>query len=189
VRTTVLREATVDHQTLALDAAEELFYSRGVHAVGMDDIRDASGVSLRRLYQLFPHKEDLVTAFLERREVTWRTGLTTHVDRHTDPDERILAVFDWLRSWFSEPTFRGCAWVNSYGELGATSSAVAELARDHKLTFRRDLRRLVRAAGRPAALADHLLLLAEGAITTAAITGTPQPARQAKAAARKLMNP
>ncbi len=190
MRTTVLtaREATVDHRTLALDAAEELFYSRGVHAVGMDDIRDASGVSLRRLYQLFPNKEHLVTAFLERREVTRQTGLTAHVDRHTDPDERILAVFDWLRGWFSEPTFRGCAWVNSFGELGATSPAVAALAREHKDGFRRDLRALVRAAGRPASLADHLLLLAEGAITTAAISGTPLPARQAKAAARKLMN-
>ena len=45
----------------ALDAAEELFYSRGIQAVGMDDIRNASGVSLKRLYQLFPAKEQLVT--------------------------------------------------------------------------------------------------------------------------------
>ncbi|MDI5907056.1 TetR family transcriptional regulator, partial [Streptomyces sp. 12257] len=37
----------------ALDAAEELFYGRGIQSVGMDDIRGASGVSLKRLYQLF----------------------------------------------------------------------------------------------------------------------------------------
>lgn len=29
----------------ALDAAEELFYGRGIQTVGMDDIRGASGVS------------------------------------------------------------------------------------------------------------------------------------------------
>lgn len=177
----------MDHHTLALDAAEELFYSRGVHAVGMADIRDASGVSLRRLYQLFPHKEELVTAFLDRRDGVWRARLAEHVDRQTDPDLRVLAVFDWLHTWFSEPGFRGCAWVNCFGELGGTSPAVAQLARDHKAGFRRDLRALVRAAGRPVSLADHLLLLAEGAITTAAISGASLPARQAKAAARQLM--
>jgi len=99
---------------------------------------------------------------------------------------RVLAVFDWLHTWFSEPDFRGCAWVNCFGELG--SPAVTRLARDHKAGFRRDLRVLVRAAGRPASLADHLLLLAEGAITTAAISGSPLPARQAKTAARLLLN-
>ena len=39
-----------------LDAAEELFYGRGVQDVGMDEIRSASGVSLKRLYRLFPAK-------------------------------------------------------------------------------------------------------------------------------------
>jgi AcrR family transcriptional regulator len=52
----------------ALDAAEELFYGRGVQSVGMDDVRGASGVSLKRLYQLFPSKEQLVEAYLERRD-------------------------------------------------------------------------------------------------------------------------
>jgi len=47
-----------------LDAAEELFYGRGIQSVGMDDIRGTSGVSLKRLYQLFPAKEQLVEAYL-----------------------------------------------------------------------------------------------------------------------------
>ena len=56
----------------ALDAAEKLFYGRGIQSVGMDDIRGASGVSLKRLYQLFPAKEQLVEAYLERRDVRWQ---------------------------------------------------------------------------------------------------------------------
>jgi hypothetical protein len=32
-----------------------------------------------------------------------------------DPRQRIIAVFDWLQAWFSEPGFRGCAWINGYG--------------------------------------------------------------------------
>src|SRR6266540_4039281 len=87
----------------ALDAAEKLFYGRGIQTVGMDDIRSTSGVSLKRLYQLFPAKEQLVEAYLERRDIRWRQRLAAHVDRQTDPERRILAVFDWLGQWFGEP--------------------------------------------------------------------------------------
>ncbi|MGW7047107.1 TetR/AcrR family transcriptional regulator [Streptomyces avermitilis] len=171
----------------ALDAAEKLFYGRGIQSVGMDDIRGASGVSLKRLYQLFPAKEQLVEAYLERRDIRWRERLAAHVDHHQDAGERILAVFDWLRQWFAESDFRGCAWINSYGELGAVSPPVAAQVRAHKQAFRGYLAGLVSDAGLPAPLADQLYLLAEGAMVTAGINGTTDPAEQAKQAARVLL--
>jgi AcrR family transcriptional regulator len=173
-------------RTRALDAAEDLFYRRGVHAVGMDDVRDAAGVSLKRLYQLFPAKEHLVTAFLQRRDRRWRTRLSSFVATAAVAD-RPLAVFDWLRSWFSEPDYRGCAWINCFGELGATSAAVAAEVRAHKAGFRQFLHTLVADAGRPPALAEQLLLLAEGAIVTSAIHGEPGAADTARTAARRLV--
>lgn len=172
----------------ALDAAEELFYGRGIQAVGMDDIRAASGVSLKRLYQLFPAKEQLVGAYLERRDVRWRGRLAEFVQGHEDPEERILAVFDWLERWFGEPGFRGCAWINSYGELGATSSRVVAQVRSHKRAFRAYLADLVADAGLPAPLTGRLFLLAEGAMVTAGITATPEPAREARQAAATLLH-
>jgi AcrR family transcriptional regulator len=170
-----------------LDAAEGLFYARGVHAVGMDDIRDASGVSLKRLYQLFPNKERLVTAYLRRRDQWWRDRLAEHVAGFDDPAERPLAVFDWMHDWFQEADYRGCAWINCFGELGATSGPVAEEARVHKEGFRQFLRGLVTDAGRPAEVGDHLLLLAEGAIVMSALTGDLGAARTARAAAERLV--
>ncbi|MEU8877173.1 TetR/AcrR family transcriptional regulator [Streptomyces javensis] len=171
-----------------LDAAETLFYGRGIQAVGMDEIRSASGVSLKRLYQLFPSKGELIQAYLRRRDIRWRQRLAAYADSRATPEESILAVFDWLHEWFGEPDFRGCAFSNSFGELGATSSAVAETARAHKEAFFRYLAELTAAAGKPASLGDHLALLAEGAITTAAITGSAEPAHRAKAAARVLLD-
>jgi AcrR family transcriptional regulator len=175
-------------QRRALDAAERLFYGRGVHTVGMDDIRDSSGVSLKRLYQLFPTKERLLTEVLRRRDTEWRGRLTAYVSAQAaDPVRRLLAVFDWLGTWFAEPGFRGCAWINTFGELGAVSEGVVAQAREHKLAFRRYLDGLVAEAGLAPELAAHLQLLAEGAMTTAAISGSAQPARQARAAARVLL--
>jgi AcrR family transcriptional regulator len=173
-------------RTRLLDAAEDLFYARGIQTVGMDAIRDASGVSLRRLYQLFPAKEQLVEAYLERRDVTWRGRLAGYVESRPAP-ERLLAVFDWLQAWFSEPGFRGCAWINGYGELGSTSAVVAGQARRHKEAFRHYVRGLVAAAGLPPSLGGELYLLAEGAMVTAAIFGTPEAAAQARAAAARLV--
>jgi AcrR family transcriptional regulator len=171
-----------------LDAAQDLFYGRGVHAVGMDDIRDASGVSLKRLYQLFPNKERLVTAYLQRRDVWWRTRLADHVAKEEDPRDRPLAVFDWMHDWFHEPDYRGCAWINCFGELGATSGPVAEEARVHKEGFRQFLRSLATDAGLPVETGDHLLLLAEGAIVTSALIGDLDAARKARAAASRLVD-
>lgn len=171
----------------ALDAAEKLFYGRGIQSVGMDDIRGTSGVSLKRLYQLFPAKEQLVEAYLERRDVRWRGQLAAHVERHADPGRRILAVYDWLEEWFGEDGFRGCAWINSYGELGARSERVADQVRSHKQAFRDYLASLVTAAGLPDALTGPLYLLAEGAMVTAGIVGGTRPAAEAREAARSLM--
>ncbi|MEU0584730.1 TetR/AcrR family transcriptional regulator [Streptomyces sp. NPDC006132] len=171
----------------ALDAAEELFYGRGVQSVGMDDVRGASGVSLKRLYHLFPAKEQLVEAYLERRDARWRGRLAEYVERHGEPEQRILAVFDWLGGWFGEPDFRGCAWINAYGELGATSARVAAQVRAHKRAFREYLDSLVDAAGLPAALGGQLFLLAEGAMVTAGVTRSAGPAAEAREAARLLL--
>ncbi|GAA3782516.1 TetR/AcrR family transcriptional regulator [Streptomyces chiangmaiensis] len=171
----------------ALDAAEKLFYGRGIQSVGMDAIRSTSGVSLKRLYQLFPAKEQLVEAYLDRRDVVWRQRLAEHVDRHTDPRERILSVFDWLREWFQEPDFRGCAWINSYGELGATSPRVLARVRAHKQAFKAYLAGLVADAGLPEPLGGGLYLLAEGAMVTAGIEGTAEPAAEAGRAAGLLL--
>ncbi|MER7753250.1 TetR/AcrR family transcriptional regulator [Kitasatospora sp. NPDC097643] len=178
-----------DARTRILDAAEELFYAQGVQSVGMDAVRSASGVTLRRLYQYFPSKDDLVEAYLLRRDGRWRAALATYVaGAAVAPKDQLLAVFDWLARWFAEPGFRGCAFVNSFGELGATSPAVAAAARHHKEEFAAYLACLAEAAGAPPATGVHLTLLAEGAITAAAIHADPTPATDAQQAARLLLD-
>jgi AcrR family transcriptional regulator len=170
-----------------LDAAESLFYARGVQSVGMDAIRDAAGVPLKRLYVLFPSKQQLLIAVLKRRDERWRRRLKTHIDRVSDPLERVLAVFDWLESWFAEPDFRGCAWINLHGELGGVDEAITIQARRHKEAFRDYIAELARGAALSAAVSDAIFLLAEGAIVTAGINGSPAPAAQARAAAEALI--
>ncbi|MGD9991349.1 TetR/AcrR family transcriptional regulator [Pseudonocardia sp.] len=174
-----------------LVAAERLYYSRGIAAVGIDDVRSAAGVSMRRLYQLYPSKEHLVAAYLDARDVRWRGRVEAHVDAAgDDPGDRLLAVFDWLGLWFAEDDFRGCAFINAFGEIGGESPLVLAAVRRHKDLFRDYLLDLARAfpTDAPQPLAAAVTLLAEGAMTAAAIGTDPDAAAHAKAAARTLMD-
>lgn len=171
-----------------VDAADELYYSRGIGQVGMDAVRDAAHVSLRALYREFPSKEDLVVAVLGKRHDTWTTGVEAKVAEVDEPRERLLAVYDYLAEWFAEADFRGCGFINAFGELGAASPRVAQTVREHKASFQRYVDALVAEAGASAELGPQLAILAEGAQTTAAIAGTPDAALQAREAARRLID-
>lgn len=172
-----------------LSAAEELYYRKGFAAVGMDELRASAGVSLRRLYALFPAKTDIVTAVLARRHGEWESALTGAVgDAGADPRDRLLAVYGYLEDWFCTDDFRGCAFINAFGELGGTNPEVAAIVREHKASFQEYMAGLVVDAGAPASLAAQLSILAEGAQSTAAISGDPAVAVQARAAAEVLID-
>ncbi|PZF55042.1 TetR/AcrR family transcriptional regulator [Curtobacterium sp. MCSS17_008] len=185
---------TVDPATRAriVDVADGLFYARGFQSVGMDEIRTGAGVSLKKLYAAFPGKDQLVAAVLRGRHDYWEQGIEQAVAAADTPRDRLLAMYDFLEQWFGDDTFRGCGFINAFGELGATSPAVAEIAREHKESFQRSVAGLaaavvpdVAAAGE---LAAQLALLAEGAQTTAAIAGDTTPARHARRAAATLID-
>jgi len=97
-----------------LIAAYELFSKQGVQATGVDAIIDRSGVARQTMYRHFASKQDLVLAFLERREQVWTKGwLQTEVRRRaSDPGERLLAIFDVFDGWFRRPDFEGCSFIN-----------------------------------------------------------------------------
>ena len=181
----MIDEITAREQVVA--AADELFYTRGIQSVGMDEVRTAAGISLKRMYALFPSKDAIVLEVLGRRRATWNDGLRDAAAGASTPRERLLGIYDFLSRWFEQDNFRGCAFINSFGELGATSPAVAAAARAHKDAFQDYIATLVRDAGAPDYLAPQLALLAEGAQTTAAISGTPDAASHARAAATTLI--
>ena len=172
-----------------LSAAEELYYRKGYAAVGMDELRSAAGVSLRRLYSQFPSKDDIISAVLARKHEEWESAVTKQVAAAgPEPRARLLAVYDFLEGWFCTGSFRGCAFINAFGELGGTNPEVARLVKDHKESFQRYMAGLARDLGASEALGAQLAILAEGAQSTAAISGDSAAAVQARAAAEVLID-
>ena len=172
-----------------LSAAGDLYYRKGYAAVGMDELRSAAGVSLRRLYGEFPSKSDIVKGVLARTHEQWEQGLSSRVDEAgPTAREKLTAVFSYLQDWFGADDFRGCAFINAFGELGGTDPEVAGIVRDHKASFQRYMAGLVAEKGGSELLAAQLSILAEGAQSTAAISGDPIAADQARSAAEVLID-
>jgi AcrR family transcriptional regulator len=173
-----------------LDAAYELFSRHGVRATGIDAIIAASGVAKMSLYRHFPSKDDLVVAFLERREELWtRAWLQAEVEtRASHASDRLLAVFDVFDGWFRTPDFEGCSFINVLLEIEDRANPVHTAAVDHLATIRAFLRELAEEAGvrDPEAFSRQWHMLMKGSIIAAA-EGDADAARRAKEVAALLL--
>lgn len=167
--------------------AERIFYARGIQAVGMARLRSVAGVPMKRIYELFPSKDALVVRSLRRRHERMMSQISSHIKEVEDPQSRVLGIFDWLHQWFSSPDFRGCPWMNAYGELGPTNPAIAAEVHHHQRDFRALLTAVPTAAGYSQTVSSAIYLLVEGAVAAAAIEHTPRPAAEARAAAEALL--
>lgn len=171
-----------------IQAADGLFYSRGMSNVGMDAVRAEAGASLKAIYKEFSSKEELILAVLEYRHELWIRGLANETADTGSAHDKVLAIYDYLAQWFTQDDFRGCGFINAFGELGSMSPRIAEAVKLHKKSFQDYVRQLVIEAQWPVELATQLAILAEGAQTTAAISGDPEAAAAARQAAQALIS-
>ncbi|MHA7278236.1 TetR/AcrR family transcriptional regulator [Arthrobacter sp. MDT2-2] len=166
-----------------LDASYRLFLSRGVNAVGVNEIILAAGVAKASFYSNFASKNDLILAFLERRRSIFTIGhLTAEAERRgSGPEQRLLAIFDIFDEWFQDEDFTGCPYIRALVEAGpgdivGTASAgylqemrdqVQEVAGLMHLTDAKDF-------------AECWMILLQGSVVAALGTGYTSPGRVRK---------
>lgn len=166
-----------------LAAADRLFYTQGIRAVGVDAIAEAAKVSKRTLYNHYPTKDDLVAAYLTARF------------KHLPPSDaparsQVLGYFERLERLFAEGGFRGCPYVNAVTEIGDRKHAAARIAlqfKEQRIAWYRTLLERMGVA-EPQRLAMQLQLLVEGAISAVLVSNDPSVARHARAAAEVLLD-
>ncbi len=165
-----------------LETADRLFYLQGIRAVGVDTIAAEIGISKRTLYNHFPSKDALISAYLARRFVAPRPS-------DKSPVEQILGTFDSLERRFSAKDFRGCPFVNAVAELGSEDQSVRKIAIAFKESRRLWFRNLLVQLGvtDAEALATQLALLVDGSIAQDLVRDDPAMARAAKEAATVLL--
>ncbi|AMP02168.1 bacterial regulatory s, tetR family protein [Collimonas arenae] len=176
-------------QKKILEATERLIYAGGICATGMDLIVKTSGVARKSIYRYFLNKDELVAEVLRRRDERWMQWFTDETNRANTPTERLLSMFSVLEKWFVSADFRGCAFINAAGEIGDADDPIRAVAKEHKIKLLNFLRQLAEECRveDPAELASELLVLVDGAITVALVTGNKESARSAQNVARKLL--
>ena len=171
-----------------LDTAYELFSRHGTRAVGVDRIIAECGIAKMTLYRNFPSKDDLILAFLERRDELWtRAWLQAEAQRRgSTPAERLLAIFDTFAGWFPQEGFEGCSFINVMLELDDVSTArCAQATVRHLADIRTFVRGLAEEAGiqDPDGFARQWHILMKGSIV---VRGRGRPrGRGARQAARR----
>jgi AcrR family transcriptional regulator len=166
-----------------LQSAYELFSARGIQAVGVDAVITHSGVARQTLYRHFGSKQELVLAFLERREELWTRGwLQNEVRRRaSQPAARLLAIFDVFDEWFARTDFEGCSFINVMLEHPDRGDAIHRAGVGYLAGIRSFLEGLAHDAGiadAPAFARDWHILM-KGSIVAAA-EGDLDAARRGK---------
>src|ERR1700694_1785403 len=163
-----------------LAAADELFYSEGVHVVGVDRIVERARVTKATLYNTFGSKDDLVRAYLEQHMRRRQERIGRILAANDSPKGRILAVFAEVEELLAGSTFRGCRFISAAAEArpGDAREGMAAQSPPWLLALFTDL---AAAAGASDAkqLGRRLLLLYDGA----AVAARMDPDRDAAARA------
>lgn len=173
-----------------LEAADELFYARGIASTGVDAVITRAGVATASLYKNFDGKDDLVAAYLDARDARWREHWEFHIAKHQDPHRRVLALFDCLHDWESAPgTSRGCAHVAASVQLPPNHPGHA-VAHHHEQHIIERLGQLLAEAGTPdpnEATLD-LMVIYEGTFSLLALDLDTDPIARARRLAQQRLS-
>jgi AcrR family transcriptional regulator len=150
--------------------AHALFYRVGIRATGIDRVIAEAGVTKATFYRHFPSKNDLIRAFLEYRHARWMTWFVDALHRHGGSARAISPA---LAEWFGDDGFRGCAFINSLGELEGALPEVVEITRRHKEDMTAAIARQLPPSRRRRQDAQAVALAVDGAIIRAQFDRTP----------------
>lgn len=131
-----------------LAIAYELFSRRGVRDVGVNELINRSGVAKASFYRHFASKDELVLAFLERRDQQWTVEAIVGQarSRADTPEQQLLAIFDVFADWFVRDDFEACSFINILLEMGA-SHPLGQASIDYLAKIRSHVQQLAEEAG------------------------------------------
>jgi AcrR family transcriptional regulator len=172
------------------NAACDLFYRKGIRAVGVEAIAEQAHATKMSLYRTYPSKDELVAQYLRRAsELAWQRWDERLAQYPGDPRKQLAVMFSALTVHTSDPASRGCAMANAAVELTDPDHPGRKIIEEHKAEVRARLLRMCSDIGArdPAALADGLFLLAEGALASTQTLGHSGPANSVAQVAEALI--
>jgi AcrR family transcriptional regulator len=149
-----------------LTAARELFYSRGIRQVSVDDIAAAAGTNKMTLYRHFDSKDLLIAEYVRSLAADgdriWQEIGSAHPN---DPLGQLRAWVERTGEMLATSGDRGCAVANAAVEIPEKDHPARAVIEEHKTHQRDNLVRVCRESGfeDPEGIADEIFLMLEGA--------------------------
>jgi len=110
-----------------LEVARELFHTRGLGGVSMEDVAGAAGIKKANLFHYYHSKESLELAVLEQAAGEMKEQIRAQLSSSgRDPVGAVASMFDQAGRWMRERRCRGGCFLGN----------VAQEASDHNETIR-----------------------------------------------------
>lgn len=157
-----------DTRERLIAAGLHLFYQRGFHATGLDQVLAEVGTTKTTFYKYFESKEDLALACIQRRDERWRKRLPELLRERAGPDpiDQLREIWGVWRDWFDDIAFNGCLFIHACSEFPDPNDPCHVAARANVDALRGIVRGLAEAGGLddPDGFAQQFGLLMQGAI-------------------------
>jgi AcrR family transcriptional regulator len=173
-----------------LETASELFYRRGVRAVGVDLVVEEAGVAKTSLYRHFRTKDELIAAFLAREDADfWATWDRVAELEQDDAVRELEAQLDWIGARIGRPHYRGCPQLNVAAEFPDHDHPAHKVAAAHKREMRRRFEGIAVRLGvqHPDVLGGQLSLLINGAFVSAQVLSPDEATQLLRGGAQALI--
>ena len=150
-----------------LSSASGLFYAKGVHAVGVDEIISTAQITRATFYRHFPSKDDLIVAYIRTADAQIRGAVAAATSDPTSPDSTVRALAAHVVGQIRTPGFRGCAFLNAAAEYPDPHDPVRQAIQAHRTWYRDTIEdAFARVTTERAALAAaHFVMLRDGAMS------------------------
>ncbi|MEU8633532.1 TetR/AcrR family transcriptional regulator [Amycolatopsis sp. NPDC048633] len=155
-----------------LTTASRLFYSEGLHSVGIDRVIAEAGVTRATLYRHFPSKDDLLVAYLSEADRAIRAGVEAARTGQASAADAVRAVAGSIADGIRSPGFRGCAFLNAAAEYPDPAHPVHRTVLAHRGWFLDVVTELLARTGEtaPEPAARHFVMLRDGAMAAGCLT-------------------
>ena len=159
-----------------LSTASALFYSEGLHSVGIDRIVATAGVTRATLYRHFPGKDDLLVAYLTQADEAIRTRVNAARTQEASADDMIRTVGRSIADDIQSKGFRGCAFLNAAAEYPDPTHPVHQAVLRHRQWFLATIAEFFSDTGKPdpEPAARHFVMLRDGAMAAGCLSD-PKP--------------
>ena len=167
-----------DTRQRLIESAKRRFYRDGFRNVGIDAVLDDVGISKAAFYKHFESRAALIVAVLHDLDVFFRQQLREMLRARGGPSAagQLRGLMDVVQQVIDAAgNFHGCIFVSAAMEFPLPHDPAHEAAAGHKRALEGIVYELAERARAddPAAVAQELCMIIEGAFVTRTVTNDP----------------